>query len=149
MIIDELSNIGRYACLSANFAEAVRFLSETALDSLSCGSVPVDGEQVFATLSENMTIPGERPFEAHDRYADIQVILQGRERFALGFEPSPGPLLPEKDFRPCRAEKHLAFILEPGQFVIFLPGEAHAPGGAAGDPAPCRKLIVKVLCGNS
>ena len=36
--------------------------------------------------------------------------------------------------------------LEAGQFVIFLPGEAHSPGGAVAGPEPCRKLIVKVRC---
>ena len=39
MMIDTLSNLRRYACLSENFARAVRFLEETPLDSLVCGSV--------------------------------------------------------------------------------------------------------------
>ena len=144
MIIDELSNIGRYACLSPNFAAAARFLTETPLNSLPCGTVAVSGEKVFATLSENRTQPGERPYEAHDRYADIQVILRGSERFALGFDPRREPPEPGTDFRRCQADECLPFDLEAGRFVIFLPGEAHAPGGAAGDPVLCRKLVVKV-----
>ena len=144
MIIDELPNIGRYACLSPNFASAARFLEQAALGSLPDSRVEIDGEKAFGVISENMTQPGDRPFEAHARYADIQVILRGSERFVLGFDPRLEPLDPAKDFRHCSAEKRLAFDLEPGRFVIFLPGEAHAPCGAAGDPALCRKIVVKV-----
>ena len=146
MMIDTLSNLRRYACLSENFARAVRFLEETPLDSLVCGSVAVDGDRVFATLSETQTLPGGRPSEAHDLYADIQIILRGRERFVLGFDPVLNDLEPGKDLRYCQAEKNLPFNLEAGQFVIFLPGEAHSPGGAVAGPEPCRKLIVKVRC---
>jgi biofilm protein TabA len=31
-----------------------------------------------------------------------------------------------------------------GKFAIFFPGDAHAPGIAPGDPAPVRKVVVKV-----
>lgn len=145
MIIDELSNLGRYASLSPFFAAAVRYLSETPLDSLACGTVAIDGDRVFATLADNLTNPEERPFEMHDLYADIQVILRGSERFALGFDPQVFPAVPGKDLHPCMAKKQLAFDLDAGRFVIFFPGEAHAPGGACGDPCLCRKMVVKVL----
>ncbi len=36
--------------------------------------------------------------------------------------------------------------LKPGNFVVLFPQDAHAPGIAPdGKPAPCRKIVVKVL----
>ena len=146
MIIDDIAHAERYACLSANFARAIRFLTETRLDELPCGTIAIDGENVFANLQENMTRTDDLQFEAHDRYADIQVILRGTERFALGWDASIEPPQPGSDFRRCQAERWVDFVLAENQFVIFLPGEAHAPGNAVQNSALCRKLVVKVLC---
>lgn len=145
MIIDEMIHLNRYAGLSGRFARAARFLRETDLNALPCGRVEIDGDYVYGILSENMTEAGERPYEAHARYADIQVILQGSERFVLGLDPRLEALDTSRDFRGCQSDHPIPFTLTPGQFVIFLPGEAHAPGGAAGEPGLCRKLVVKVL----
>ena len=146
MIIDTIAHADRYAGLSRNFGRAVRFLMETPLDTLECGAIAIDGEKVFANLQENMTKTDGFQYEAHDRYADIQVVLQGSECFALGWNAQMEPLLPGTDFRHCHAERCMDFALREGEFVIFLPGEAHAPGNAVGGPALCRKLVMKVLC---
>ena len=146
MIIDDIAHAERYAALSPHFARALRFLAETPLDALDCGTIPLDGERVFANLQENMTRTDGLQFEAHDRYADIQAVLRGSERFALGWDPRLDPPAPGSDFRRCQADQWTDFTLEKNQFVIFLPGEAHAPGNAPQAPAPCRKLVIKVLC---
>ena len=146
MIIDDIAHAERYACLSENFAKAIRFLTETGLDELPCGTIAIDGENVFANLQENMTRADGLQFEAHDRYADIQVVLRGSERFALGWDANIEPPQPGSDFRRCQAGHWMDFTLGPNQFVIFLPGEAHAPGNAVQAPALCRKLVIKVLC---
>ena len=146
MIIDDIAHTERYTSLSANFARAVRFLTETKLDDLACGAIAIDGENVFANLQENMTRTDGLQFEAHDRYADIQVVQRCSEHFALGWDACIEPPQPGSDFRRCQAGKWTDFVLGPDQFVIFLPGEAHAPGNAADAPELCRKLVIKVLC---
>ena len=35
--------------------------------------------------------------------------------------------------------------MEKGSFAVFFPQDAHAPGIATGDPAPVKKVVVKVL----
>ena len=145
MIIDWIRNISSYTDLGNHFTDAVKWLESTDLDILACGRVDIAGEQVFATLAENRLSRGEASFEAHCRYADIQIILEGKERFFLGTEAEILPPGPGTDFYPCRVEKSFEFTLEPGQFAVFLPGEAHAPGNAAGEQEVCKKLVVKVL----
>ena len=146
MIIDRLDKIGLYAVLNSSFAKAAQWLRETSLEELPFGRAEIAGESVFATLAENRLSAGTPAFEAHRRYADIQLILGGKERFLLGTKARILPPEPGSDFYPCEAQESLEFVLGQGQFVVFLPGEAHSPGNAAeGGPETCRKLVVKVL----
>ena len=146
MILDTVNALGKYAGLGTNFAAAVRWLRETDLDTLEPGKIVIDGDRVFAILSENRLEPKEPAFEVHRRYADIQLILRGREGFMSGREGRELSGQPENDVWFCEADRQLSFVLEEGEFAVFLPGEAHAPGlcdrGTA--PSSSRKLVIKV-----
>ena len=144
MIVDHISRIDRYAGLGESFRTAARWLRETDLHALTPGNFEIDGENVFASLADNVLDREEPAYEAHHRYADIQLILSGKERFFLGWEGREGAGAPGSDFFPCEADRALELTLEADQFVIFLPGEMHAPGNPAQAPAVCRKLVVKV-----
>ena len=145
MIIDDLAHAGRYAALSPYYAAAFRFLQETDLAALPLGKTVIDGDNVFATVYEKTYENKEPAYEAHAQYADIQVVISGTERFILGWNPTLGEQKPGKDFWYGTAETSTENTLTPGQFVIFLPGELHAPGNPAGVPGePTRKIVVKV-----
>lgn len=147
MIIDAVAHALRYASLSENFATALRFLQETDLAALPLGRTEIDGDRVFVTVYDNYLDRSELAYEAHARYADIQVVISGAERFALGWNPVLGEQKPGKDFFYGTADTCTENTLTAGQFVIFLPGELHAPGNPAGAPGPCKKAVIKVLCG--
>jgi len=144
MIIDRIENIGRYRNLGGAFAEAAAWLEETDLKALPCGRAEIAGERAFANLSENRLSREETGFEAHRLYADIQLVLEGKERFLFGTETEILPPNPGTDFYPCRVGRRIGFTLEPGEFAVFLPEEAHAPGIAPEDADSCKKLVVKV-----
>ena len=147
MIIDHISNLGRYAGLGPNFAAAAAYFGARAAQELADGRTEIDGENVFINTSVNRLERTDMAWEAHALYADIQLVLAGREKFGWSDEAEMDPLEPGRDFRTCRAEPKVTFTLEAGQFVIFLPGEAHAPGmPAEGRPEDCRKAVVKVRC---
>lgn len=145
MIIDQTKNIGKYAGLGEHFRTAAEWLAGQDLSALVPGTFQVDGKQVFATLADNQLSRETPAYEAHRCYADILVIVDGKETFYLGTEGKAGQLIPEKDFCQCEVSAGLPFVLESGWFAIFLPGEMHAPGNPAGRPSVCRKLVVKVL----
>ena len=154
MILDTLDAIGKYAGISPSFETAVRWLQETDPDALEPGRTDIDGEKVYAVVSENLLEPREPAFEVHRRYADIQVILRGREGFRYGREGKELSGKPENGVWFCEADRQVPFELEEGGFTVFLPGEAHAPGlypekgkrllSPAG-PLTDRKIVVKVL----
>ena len=145
MIIDKIENVRKYAALGEHFRTAAEWLAGQDLSALALGTVQVDGERVYATLADNLLSRETPAYEAHRRYSDIQVIIDGKETFYLGTEGNIGQLIPEKDFCPCEVSAGIPFVLESGWFVIFLPGEMHAPGNPAGEPSVCRKMVIKVL----
>lgn len=154
MILDTMDNIVKYAGISPNFETAVRWLQETDPEALEPGRTDIDGEKVYAVMSENRLEPKEPVFEVHRRYADIQIILRGREGFRYGRKGKELSGKPENDVWFCEADRQVPFELEEGGVTVFLPGEAHAPGLypekdrrplSPAAPVPDRKLVVKVL----
>jgi YhcH/YjgK/YiaL family protein len=146
MIIDSLLGLERYFSMHPGFEKAYRFLRRQPLEQLAEGRHVIDGENVYATVSES---PGKAPevakLEVHDSYIDIQVLIQGQE--TMGW----------RDRRHCKllntaydAQRDMAlyddqpdvfFTLEPEHIVLFFPYDAHAP--MIGDGV-IRKIIVKV-----
>ena len=128
--------------LGKNFAIAQDYILTADFSSLPVGTYAIAGEDVFVMIQEYTQEEKEPAYEAHDKYADIQLVLQGSERFRWGLG-NPGEL--KGDLRPVRdVEKYVEFTLHENQFVVFLPGEPHAPGLPEHGPAFCRKAVVKV-----
>ena len=146
MLIDEIRP-GKdfsidFGSLDSRFARAAAFLRSADFSSLPPGRTEIDGDDVFVSVQEYVQEEREPAYEAHDRYADIQLVLKGSERFRWGYGTAGAP---EGDFRQVTGVGHFAeFTLRENQFVIFFPGEAHAPGLPESGPAFCRKAVIKV-----
>jgi biofilm protein TabA len=88
-------------------------------------------------------------WENHTATIDLQYLIEGTEGIDfIGVEKlgEPTVVKPEADaqlFAPI-AGPATQLVLGPGDFVIFLPGEAHRPKVAVGTPAPLRKVVVKI-----
>ena len=146
MITDHISHFSRYSGLNLNFETAAKYFEAHDPFRLADGRTEVDGDNVFIHTSVNHLERESMAWEAHEKYADVQLILEGEERFGWSDEAEMDPLDASRDFRTCRAEAKMDFTLTAGQFVIFMPGEPHAPGNPAGQPGDCRKAVVKVRC---
>lgn len=145
MIIDTLDKIGRYAALSEGFARAAGFLITTDLYALPCGRTEIDGERVYVIKSQTKLSRDSMAWEAHARYADVQVILGGRERFGWGVQERFGNYDAPGDFLPCVNVRGFDFALTERQFAIFFPQEPHAPGNYVEKGDVSTKIIVKAL----
>jgi YhcH/YjgK/YiaL family protein len=146
MILDTLDNGPRYAGLHAGFEAAFRFLSTADLRRLPPGRHAIDGDRVFALLSEG---PGrkrsEGMLETHARYIDIQHVVDGTDE--MGWKPASACVRPAVPYDP---EKDIAFFgdapdawvaVRPGAFAVFFPEDAHLPLVSDGI---VRKVVVKV-----
>jgi YhcH/YjgK/YiaL family protein len=88
-------------------------------------------------------------WENHTRTVDLQYLIAGAEAIrVLPVEKLGTPTKVEdaRDMQKFAAPAEVGHLiaLRPGDLAVFLPGEAHCPKIALGEPAPLRKLVVKI-----
>lgn len=146
MILDTLERSARYTHLHADFARAFSFLSAADFASLAEGRHDLDGDRLFV-LVQRSTGRGHdgAPLEAHRRYIDIQLTIDGAEE--MGWRARAACELPSGAFDEVKDVVLFAdapsswFAVPPGHFTIFFPEDAHAPLAGRG---PVHKAVVKV-----
>lgn len=149
MIFDALSHAHVYMRLSDHFEKAIAWLRETDLTVLPTGRHAIAGEQVYAMVQENTLCDWEAgKWESHKKYADIQMVISGRE--VIGFCDVASLAEAEYD-----AQKDLILYpeaagqkatLAAGDMMILYPWDAHRPGIAPSqEERTVRKVVVKVL----
>jgi biofilm protein TabA len=109
----------------------------------------LDGNNVYAPISEYTSKNEEDArFEAHQKYIDIQYVINGQELIGLAPLSAKKDVLveykPENDIEYFTVEKFTSLKADPGRFFIFFPDEAHRPGVKDGENSPVRKVVVKV-----
>ena len=147
MIIDRLDNPIAFTLLPARLRQAVDYLRTTNLSMLAVGRHDLDGDRLFALVQEYTTRkPDECVWEAHRMYVDVQYVVRGEER--MGY----ANIAQAREREPYDAARDVAFFepgddyvtVREGMLAIFGPEDVHSPCGAAGEPRPVRKIIVKV-----
>lgn len=145
MILTDINYLIRYYSLHPLIKEADEFFKSYQFIN--------PGERLYVIEDKLFIIPSldnakskEKAFlEAHNRYIDIQVCLEGKETF--GWKNRSECHLPQSDFND---EKDIIFYddkpdfyfdLHPGQLAIFFPEDCHAP--MIGD-GKIKKVIFKV-----
>ena len=146
MVIDQIANSHLYYSLNSRIQAAFDYLLQTDLSSLSIGRYEIDEENIYAMLQQYTSKPREQGFwEAHRRYMDLQVVIQGVEQ--IGYANIGRLTQAEydgtKDFLPLFGEGDF-LTLQNGNFALLLPQDAHMPGIALGDPAPVKKIVIKI-----
>ncbi|MDD6263375.1 MAG: YhcH/YjgK/YiaL family protein [Eubacteriales bacterium] len=148
MIVDSVKNIGRYAGLGKNFETAIRFIQQSDIENMRPMDFQLDGTHVYGFVKEfPLKTPQEVKLEAHRRYADIQLVLGGKEAIYIAETDRLSPCVPydeEKDIAFYDGEDQFPLHLEPMQFGIFFPWDAHRPCCLSGDADCSLKLVIKV-----
>jgi YhcH/YjgK/YiaL family protein len=147
MILDHISNAHLYDALNPHFKKAFDFLSKTSFTELAVGKYEIDGDNVFAMLSEYNTKDEKncRP-EAHQKYIDIQFMVAGFEW--IGYSRLDG----QKVTDVYNEQKDIVFFeseidripLREGFFTVLYPTDLHAPCIKEGEIKQNRKVVVKV-----
>lgn len=147
MIIDTIANAGRYFDIP-DIGQALRFLAQTDCKTIS-EKVVIDGDRIFANPVSLVSKPEEEcVFEAHRKYIDIHYIISGvegisvREVEALTVKE---PYSTEKDIGFHTGEPSGTWYLNPGEFMICWPNEAHRVAMMKGLPGEIKKIVVKVI----
>ena len=146
MIFSTLPQSSRYAALHPLFPRAFAYLRDTDLNALAPGVHQIIDKQLFIIVEEaNGRTRGEAKLEAHRRYIDIQLVLEGVDE--MGWQALSDCHQPldehnlERDIRFFDDESATWITVPPQHFCIFFPEDAHAPLVGKG---AIRKVIMKI-----
>lgn len=133
------------------FARAFAFLRGKDARAIAPGRYAIDGDAIYAMVQDAATEDeAARRFESHAKYADIQLLLTGREKQLYAPDASGAPItedrLAERDTAfHARPGVYNSVILEPGSYAVYFAGELHAPNCAPALPGETvRKIVFKV-----
>jgi len=129
--------------------KAFAFLKENDLTKMELKRYDIDGNNLYAPVSEYITKNDTAArYEAHRNYIDIQYVVSGRELIGIA------PLSDTKDILvPYDAATDVEFMTvsqiknvpaTSDRFFIFFPDDVHRPGLKDGVNSPVRKVVVKV-----
>lgn len=129
--------------------KAFIFLKSSDLTALELKRYDIDGDNLYAPVSEYLTKNEEDArYEAHQKYIDIQYVVSGKELIGVA------PVSQKKDvLEAYDSTKDIEFLTVtggenrpalPDKFFIFFPDDAHRPGLKDGENSPVRKIVVKV-----
>jgi len=148
MIVDRLNNAALYSGLGERIATALKYLNENDCTKLPVGKIPIQGDQIFAIVQDNITKPrAEGIWESHRKYIDVQFVAAGVEEMGIANIHSLTVNKPYDAATDCALyQGHGSYVRVPtGSFTIFFPEDGHIPGSAIDDaPTAVRKVVVKV-----
>lgn len=148
MIVDRIDRIENYNGLAECFREAVAFalsLSDKPTGRYDYDKLPAG--TVYALVQEGETQPKEDgQVEAHQRYIDVQLMLDGGE--TVYYTDIDGL----KETVPYSEEKDIAFYeaggqparIEKGMFYVALPHDGHMPCRELDGAGKYRKVVLKI-----
>jgi len=146
MIADHLKHARRYQSVDARLSRALEFVQQPGLAALAEGRYELDGADVYALVQHYATkAPGQGRWEAHRRYADLQLVVSGRERIGVApldrFAGSGYDTGKDVEFLEGQGD---SLVLTAGEFVVLWPGEVHMPQMAVDAPESVTKVVVKI-----
>jgi YhcH/YjgK/YiaL family protein len=129
--------------------KAFNFLKNSDLSKLELKRYDIDGDNLFATISEYVSKNEETAkFEAHRKYIDLQYVISGKEVMNIApltsIKEIVTPYDDKKDIEFVTVSKVVNYKASPSNFFIFFPTDVHRPGLKDGENSQVRKVVIKV-----
>ena len=86
MIFGNINNLSEFPFLEEQVKECFEYAKTHDLASFEKGSHEIDGDRLFVNIVEyTTTTPEERFWEAHKKYIDVHMIIEGKESIDVSF----------------------------------------------------------------
>lgn len=144
MIIDRVENMEYYESILPGLKNGLKTLRE--LPSRVVGRYEFEGG--FLMIQEGDTKPmDEETFEAHRKYVDVQIMLEGCEELAWEDRSKLVPVIPyneEKDQERLDGIKNHTILISEGMFFAAFPQDGHKAVSHTGEQHHYRKAVMKL-----
>lgn len=145
--IDKIQFAKQYHLNKTVWDKAFTYLKNTDLKTLSNGRHVIDGDNVYAIVTEAPTKDYDKTaFESHKKYIDLQYVITGEENMAKT------PVTSVTVNKPYDEAADIAYYtgegkihtVPAGTFMLFFPGEAHRPNITPGGNKVVKKIVIKL-----
>ena len=127
--------------------KAFAFLNDPKLDTLKPGKYIIDGDNVYATITEAPSKTFDQSaWESHRNYIDLQYVIHGKEKIGVAPVSSATVIKPydaSRDAANYTADGQF-YIAAPDEFFLFFPGDAHRPNIKVDGYDTVKKLVIKI-----
>lgn len=148
MVFGNIDNLKEYSFLEDKVKKCFEYAKEHDLLQYEKGSYEIDGDELFVNIvSYTTTTPEERFWEAHKKYLDVHLMLEGTEQIDLNFIQNMQlkEFVEKDDFLPMDGDKNSSVVLNKGDFLVCYPSDGHRTAVKAKDePETIKKAIFKV-----
>lgn len=128
LIYTKRKYIARYLGQGKSLDAAIQYLLSADLTKLVKGRNEIDADQAFVNRFDYRTMaPEQAVWEGHAQYADIHVLLSGREKIGVSNVDSLKVIAqkPEEDFIGYEGPVETWFTMTPEDVLIVYPEDAH------------------------
>lgn len=137
----------QYAANKSAWDKAFNFMETNDLATLAPGKYPIDGEQVFASITEMVNKPFDATrWESHRKYIDIQYIISGKEKIGeTSFENAKitAQYDSAKDIAHYEINTGKYYSADPSTFYLFFPSTTHRPNIMVNNEK-VKKIVIKI-----
>lgn len=146
MILAKLSDSARYETAHPALAKLFDYVKAHNLLTAQTGRLSLDGDDLFINVVDATLMTKEaQKLEVHREYIDVHIPLSGNEIIGVRhIDTLNEPDAPFDEANDCAVYTAPAtnyLVVEPGDFLLVYPEDAHAPIIGSGK---LRKLIAKV-----
>ena len=147
MITDRIEYLETYKSIPA-LEQVTDFIKSHDLTALPEGRYDIAGDKLFLNIQVYETKdPAKARLEAHDRYIDLQLMIEGEE--IIGYAPraglsDPTEIQPENDISFYDAAFD-GYLLKKSMFGVYFPQDAHAPCISSDKTRLVKKAVFKIL----
>ncbi len=148
MIFGNINHEKTYSTLDEDLLRCLEYSKKNTLIEYEKGSYVIDGEDIFVNIVGYETCEKEDRFwEAHKKYIDIHLMLDGCERIDLNFIENleQKQYQEDDDFLPLDGDKSAYVELRKGDFLVCYPEDAHMTAIKVNEKENIKKAIFKVI----
>ena len=148
MIYDRFENLHLYGRPDERLHRALVYARDVAC-TVADGRTDIDGDRLYASVATYETgSREERRFEAHRKYVDVQVLLEGEEAIDVSLDKNL-PVIEGYDEKRdvmflAPPQRFASLSMHPGFFAVFFPHDIHRPGCHQLRMRRVRKIVMKV-----
>ena len=146
MIFAKLTDAADYRGIHPRLDRVIDCLNEEFLNKVGTQTQKLEDDLLYVTRFDYETIPLEEAFfEAHKKYLDVHLMLQGEERVDISHPDVLTLFDHEDDFYAYQGEAEQTLLLAPGSFLVVFPGDAHRIKVQVEGPENVSKVVFKLL----